>query len=520
MGKFGRLRPMKLLQTLSVLVALLILGCGKKEVSPAAAAPAAESRDLELFHRLKNFQQAPATIQEAARAVVRIGTAASAGTGSFISGEGLLLTNNHVLGTSSAACPEEGCFVYLSWDLELGKSFKTLEVFVEPINRSITLDLSLLQIWTDRTKTKKLSTPFFLSLDSTPAQNEIGKELFAIGHPGAHLKKWVAGKVFEANGRWLWSQHYLLPGMSGGPLLSAEGKLVGIVHRIEKAHDESTKKEFKSITIGTNASAIRTFLDETPGAKIFFSVKEQHSPEDILKFKYAYLNGRSGTVEVEGRGTQSMLSLLANTCDNALKKVDEGLRKTEITSVEEAGGTLQICMDAKRWFNCRNPTIGKGYLSCPGEIEKDLWVARFNAAEKLIEELNDDYAEGWVILPAILESGLDKSNQRELELIKAYVDRTDGKLNLKRAFFLLDSKNLNAQYRGTAIYPFLKNYAQVPFYGSQLKWVIRAYQQLLDDDAVPYGELAGAVRGLLNDDHLSIGNKLELEELAYLYEII
>ena len=59
------------------------------------------------FPHFNHIATAPAAIKTAARAVVRIHTAKAYGTGSFISPDGLLLTNNHVLGVP--VCPIEGC---------------------------------------------------------------------------------------------------------------------------------------------------------------------------------------------------------------------------------------------------------------------------------------------------------------------------------------------------------------------------------------------------------------------------
>jgi len=59
-----------------------------------------------------NISDAPAPIQTAAQAVVRVHTAGAYATGSFISPNGILLTNNHVLGVE--VCPQEGCYAQIT----------------------------------------------------------------------------------------------------------------------------------------------------------------------------------------------------------------------------------------------------------------------------------------------------------------------------------------------------------------------------------------------------------------------
>src|SRR4051812_11010331 len=74
------------------------------------------------FYAYTDPSDAPEPIRAAAAAVVRIGTPWSNATGSFISADGLLLTNNHVLGVE--VCPREGCFAKLSFSYERGQPFQ------------------------------------------------------------------------------------------------------------------------------------------------------------------------------------------------------------------------------------------------------------------------------------------------------------------------------------------------------------------------------------------------------------
>ena len=71
------------------------------------------------YSALQNLTTAPPKVREAAAGVVKIVAPGPGGTGFFTSKEGLLFTNNHVIG--SANCPEQGCHIELRFDYEVGK---------------------------------------------------------------------------------------------------------------------------------------------------------------------------------------------------------------------------------------------------------------------------------------------------------------------------------------------------------------------------------------------------------------
>src|SRR5688572_20585820 len=101
------------MRNLLFLVALgLVTACGKDQPAPL---------ELPKFREMKNPSEAPEKLRRAADAVVKIETADGYGTGSFISPDGLMLTNNHVLGTiDDHACAREGCYITLHIGRQVG----------------------------------------------------------------------------------------------------------------------------------------------------------------------------------------------------------------------------------------------------------------------------------------------------------------------------------------------------------------------------------------------------------------
>ena len=196
-----------------------------------------------------DITSAPAAIQAAARAVVRVGTSGQYGSGSFISGTGLLLTNNHILGTP--VCPVEGCWVSLSFEYEVGQSRSEPRVlFAVPVAVDVGLDMATAQIYLSPGGAK-LATPDHLTLRPLSPAALVGMHVTVVGHPEGHLKKWTEGTVFDADGDWIQSTAYDLPGNSGSPFLDDAGQLVGLLHRSPKGWDLITRDGVNVSSIGT-----------------------------------------------------------------------------------------------------------------------------------------------------------------------------------------------------------------------------------------------------------------------------
>lgn len=137
----------------------------------------------------------------------------SLGTGFIISGEGLILTNNHVVNGADEV------MVKLSDGRELKAEIK---------GQDEKLDLALLKI-TDK---EKLPVAELGNSDSL----EVGEWVMAIGNPFG-LAQTVTAGIVSAKGRVIGSGPYddyiqtdasINPGNSGGPLFNSQGKVVGI----------------------------------------------------------------------------------------------------------------------------------------------------------------------------------------------------------------------------------------------------------------------------------------------------
>ncbi|MBI5842735.1 MAG: trypsin-like peptidase domain-containing protein [Chloroflexi bacterium] len=134
-----------------------------------------------------------------------------AGAGMIWSADGLILTNNHVVGRRSP-------IVILNDDREFESKL---------IARNPDMDLALLSIYATNL------TP----LVPAPAAPRVGEMVFAFGHPWGErnvVTRGIVSAVLLAQARngerfpVIRSDATLAPGNSGGPLVNANGEVIGI----------------------------------------------------------------------------------------------------------------------------------------------------------------------------------------------------------------------------------------------------------------------------------------------------
>ncbi len=147
----------------------------------------------------------------------------SGGSGFFISADGLIVTNNHVI----AGGPKGDAVDEVNVTLFDGREFKA-----EILGRDATSDLALLKI-------KVTDVPFVEM--QTSESNRVGDWVIAIGNPLGLGSTVTAGIVSAlqrnigaggAYDRFIQTDTAINPGNSGGPLFNLDGKVIGINNRL------------------------------------------------------------------------------------------------------------------------------------------------------------------------------------------------------------------------------------------------------------------------------------------------
>ncbi len=190
-------------------------------------------------------------------AVVTLGTDRGSGSGSIVSSEGLVLTNNHVVrGVRGGR---------VSVSTSSGKRYSGQVIATDPTN-----DLALVRLNTsDR----------FPAVPLSSAENiQVGQRVFAIGSPfglSGTLTTGILSRIGR-NGD-LQTDAALNPGNSGGPLLNSRGELIGVNKAIL-----STGGGNSGIGFATSAVVARDFIQQNRNRSTASTTVERPSPSTPL----------------------------------------------------------------------------------------------------------------------------------------------------------------------------------------------------------------------------------------------
>jgi hypothetical protein len=235
------------------------LARGIRLSSDSAVATSREDRRLQVLgpavrHPLQD-QERKRVFRDAAPSVVLIQTNDGIGSGSLLK-DNTILTNLHVVGT------ERQVTVVFKPSDPSGR-LKDDEVSrADVIKADRQRDLAVL-------RPQSLPARFIRPLDIFPQDTiEVGSDVFAIGHPTGEAWTYTKGIVSGFRPDYAWSvgpgtddQHRatviqtqtpINPGNSGGPLLSEDGKLVGV--------NSFIAKEAQGLNFAVAAKEVRFFL--------------------------------------------------------------------------------------------------------------------------------------------------------------------------------------------------------------------------------------------------------------------
>jgi V8-like Glu-specific endopeptidase len=475
---------------------------------PTAFLLVACSHDGSTSPALPSFQDvssAPAAIQTAAKAIVRTRTANDLATGAFLSATGLLMTNNHVLGT--AICPVEGCYVALSFDYERGEAPEAPEIlFAKPVAVSVGLDMALVQVY-ESDGGAKLETPSFLTLLPKDAASLLGANVTLVGHPLGDLKQWTTGQVYDSDGDWILTTAYILPGNSGSPMLDDEGRMVGIVHRGPTDQSLYAESSVDTYSIGT-PSALLAAAMSAPLPEEMVSTRAETTAAAVVANDLVYLNAHAATYASAGHAPLSVLSALGTACDAALAV-------TDYATPDDLTTALQPCYDAMSWIECRTdePASSLGTV-CPSSPELAAWTQRFDGVNAATVALNgqvDDYAVSFAI--AALSADIDAGYAAGAKSLVAALESASYPLDPDSAQYLAAFGI--GSYAGTSLVTYVEGYAKIPEYDRQAGDLAYAIVNLEEATLLPSGEAASLLSALASDPTVDVGDKLYIESLQY-----
>lgn len=276
-------------------------GAQQRTDPPPAAEPVTPERDLA--ERLQLSYRPASAVEASSLAVVKVSSEVGSGSGFFVSADGLLLTNRHVVKPAQdwarkheqnlelakaqiedlerklaelperyAATPEyqRGQRILRERNLDYRKAKRELEIkrhaaqlqsafeielkdgtllAADLVDVSSNHDLALLQL-------KGYRTPYILPVgDRHLRQTET---VYAIGSPLGIADTITAGTYTGHRGGLLVTDARIMPGNSGGPMVDADGKALGVNTLKATEHKDPTDRGFGlAIPIGVAFTEFR-----------------------------------------------------------------------------------------------------------------------------------------------------------------------------------------------------------------------------------------------------------------------
>lgn len=458
--------------------------------------------------RFNDITSASAPIKKAARAVVRVEVGDSFGTGSFISEDGLLMTNNHVLG--APACPIEGCSITLTFLHQRGEDDRVESVFVVPVTVDEGLDLAVVQIYSTPNDVSggKLATPDYLTWNRKSASALVGGHVTIVGHPEARLKKWTDGVVYDVLGEWFSSSAYILPGDSGSPVLDDSGRIVGLIHHSITGNDLVTAEGADETSNGTPSDLLEAAMGEPLPASMI-SVLATTTAARVVANDFVYLNGNTANVTADGVVT-NVLSLLGTACDAAIASAD-----TTVKLFDALGTALQPCFDATQWIECRTDEtttlVAKG---CPSSDDIALWKTRFQQTNQLYVSANGAPQFSLVSFDvAALSPSKADGIQAGAAGLQQVLAATKLPLDFTVANFLAAFEV--TAYDGSSVPDYVTGYRKRPDYEFSAQTIASAAGWLMDNGLVSKETTRGIFSDLMGDPKVTTGASLYIEQFQY-----
>ena len=171
------------------------------------------------------------------------GGAGSSGTGSVLTQDGLILTNNHVIANATSGKLFGNIVIYFKPNPISGDNKKDLAkpYLVEVVARDKDLDLALLRVQNPPADLRPLEV-------ADSEEVDIGESVAAIGHPGggglwtlttgtvSSKRRDQARDIFQTDTA-------INPGNSGGPLLDEYSRLVGVNTFVRRVNEQGLPLE-------------------------------------------------------------------------------------------------------------------------------------------------------------------------------------------------------------------------------------------------------------------------------------
>ncbi len=483
----------------------------KKETTPVtkkgkvSKLKKADPSEIQQFYALKNINDAPEAIIKASQAVILIENKSSRGTGVFISEDGLLMTNHHVLGNEN--CTIEGCYSTLLFDYQIGKKHSRKIFFLEPVYSRKSDDVAIYRVYEN--KDEPYRPNHWIKPDFLQARELMEGDLYVVGHPFGNLKKFSVGEFLYDLGKQIVTSIFIVKGNSGSPVFTSDGKFVAIAFAADS--------HLPTIS--------RTGLNFKSNLKLFNSIFEGKDSLDAV---------------LEGATVEDIISY------NDIKTFDDFVRYADITSslklwkldsvkgedIHIADILLEgcdidhpsVCLDMMYWVECR-PSYRQKHEKCfDEETLANLRKTFLRIFDKSVIDRGFISSIDWVgnYLSKLYPYSMKNDFIEKVNRIGEALNTHNPPLTLELATSLIyfGYNNVNPYYRDTNLLEFVMNYKKQPNYKFKLKHVCNALKNAADREWIDKDVFREQVVGVLNDEQIGIYDYLFCESQLYKSDLL
>ncbi|MCJ8278308.1 MAG: serine protease [Bdellovibrionales bacterium] len=459
-------------------------------------------------------------------AVVMIGSGNGRGTGSFVSDDGVLVTNNHVLGNGN--CFKEGCYIDLFFNYDKGKQATREEVYAVPLHGDAGADISVFQVLeTDRgfdglpVKTeRKLSTPNYLKMTFEDPRNFVGQTLYTIGHPQVALKKVTELEILSTNGHDFEYNGATIYGQSGSPVMTADGLVVGLLKTSSITFTSFSNQGLNNVGGIVAAVELKPFFFQEASS---FSLKSQVTPQvdqftaiDEASVWQVYVSQfEAAGLPIGGKSLSdeesTVISDLERSCESEVENSKSGVSSWTRDCFLLV--SLHRCKEENSIYgtsSTKEPYSDK-YI-CATQEQREKWAQWMMTLFNTEAEQNGNIAT-WHLNNAVK---MYRSNINKDEFYNKMSDHQPTLTfeNLSQILRLKLNEGELLTYNQIDIANYFLDYRSQPDYHLYPTDIARAMKMLIDSSLVNQS-YSTVLRQLYNDPKVSLSDRWRIESMLY-----
>jgi len=488
------------------------------------------NEESSVFDSLVDVSSAPQKIRGLSNAIFQLG----GGTGSFVNWEGstYIMTNNHIAGPGN--CPLNGCYMESIFNLEKNKIPEKKMLFLTPVATNQDIDVSFFSFneVTADGSFQPLKVPQALDFESiTNPRGLLKKKVYVVGHPRLGLKKFSMGNIIRFDLGHIIVTAYTLPGNSGSPILTEQGRIAGIHHSSVKRNDNITKSSVLHEGKGSSVFSLITVLKEglsNPSSIVseFVQIDQKISYGKAKKLTSLFLNAHVVPVLESGKSFFGELYLECKASLNLAARSSAGFAQSH-----------EACSIARQWMGCQSlenlptpaftlstaksmehPDFAVSGSWCPASETRKDWAKIFQKIGGKYESFVGGSALPWAA-DAVFQSFTDRERGMKASFVetKRRIEARNEPIRFDEVLALLryGEYEKKPEIKNMALVEMVRQYKRLYNYHYEILEIGESAILLVEQGRLDRREAKTLIADLLADSNITLNAFLILEKKAF-----